>query len=479
MNLKKRIFDNTLVQVIGKVLATSLNLFAFSIMTRELGQSGFGEYTTVITFLSFFAIFADLGLTLVTVQMLGENKEKETRTLGNLFGLRLLSSIIFISLAPILVIFFDYSDGIKLGVLIAAASFIFNALNQIMVGLFQTRLKMSRVAWAETLSRVIMLLGVILSVKLNWGLNGMLATTTISSLASFVMHFIFARQFAHIKPLFEPSQWKHIMKLSWPLAITIAFNLIYLKADTLILSLFKSQAEVGLYGAAYKIIDVLSSLPFMFAGVILPLMVIAWQKKDHLKFNNLLQKSFDVLAIAAIPMVVGAQFLADDIMVLVAGHDFIGASNIFRLLILAIAAIFLGNMMSHAVIAVKKQKKIIWIYVLTSITSLIGYLILIPKFSYYGAAVITIYSESLIAILTGIYICRYLKFKLNFKGLLKAILASFIMSIFLYFKPTSCLSNNLGLMFTIIIASTIYLLALLFLRAFNRNDLKLIFSKNE
>ena len=239
MNLKKRIFDNTLVQVIGKVLATSLNLFAFSIMTRELGQSGFGEYTTVITFLSFFAIFADLGLTLVTVQMLGENKEKETRTLGNLFGLRLLSSIIFISLAPILVIFFDYSDGIKLGVLIAAASFIFNALNQIMVGLFQTRLKMSRVAWAETLSRVIMLLGVILSVKLNWGLNGMLATTTISSLASFVMHFIFARQFAHIKPLFEPSQWKHIMKLSWPLAITIAFNLIYLKADTLILSLFK------------------------------------------------------------------------------------------------------------------------------------------------------------------------------------------------------------------------------------------------
>lgn len=285
MNLKKRIFDNTLVQVIGKVLATSLNLFAFSIMTRELGQSGFGEYTTVITFLSFFAIFADLGLTLVTVQMLGENKEKETRTLGNLFGLRLLSSIIFISLAPILVIFFDYSDGIKLGVLIAAASFIFNALNQIMVGLFQTRLKMSRVAWAETLSRVIMLLGVILSVKLNWGLNGMLATTTISSLASFVMHFIFARQFAHIKPLFEPSQWKHIMKLSWPLAITIAFNLIYLKADTLILSLFKSQAEVGLYGAAYKIIDVLSSLPFMFAGVILPLMVIAWQKKDHLKFN--------------------------------------------------------------------------------------------------------------------------------------------------------------------------------------------------
>lgn len=479
MNLKKRIFDNTLVQVIGKILATGLNLFAFAIMTRELGQSGFGEYTTVITFLSFFAIIADLGLTLVTVQMLGEAKENETKILGNLFGLRLLSSLIFISLAPLIVIFFDYSDGIKLGVLIAAASFIFNSLNQIMVGLFQNRLKMNRVAWAETLSRVVMLAGVILTVKLNWGLQGMLAATTLASLTSFILHFAFARRFARIKPLFELSQWKQIMKLSWPLAITIAFNLIYLKADTLLLSLFKSQADVGLYGAAYKIIDVLSTLPFMFAGIILPLMVLAWQERDRLKFNNLLQKSFDVLAIASIPMVVGVQFLADEIIILVAGSDFNGAANILRLLILAIAAIFLGNMMSHAVIAVKKQKQIIWIYILTSITSLGAYLILIPKFSYFGAAAVTIYSESLIAILTAIYICRYLKFKLNFTGLLKAMTASFIMAIFLYLKPFSVFSNGLNLILSIVVAGLIYVLSLLLLKAFNRNDLKLILSKEK
>lgn len=479
MNIKKRIFDNTIVQIIGKILATILSLFAFAIMTRELGQSGFGEYTTVITFLSFFAIIADLGLTLVTVQMLGEAKENEARTLGNLFGLRLLSSLLFISLAPLIVIFFDYSDGIKLGVLIAAASFIFNSLNQIMVGLFQNRLKMNRVAWAETLSRVVMLLGVFLSIKLNWGLQGMLAATTIAGLASFIMHFSFARRFARIRPLFELSQWKKIMTLSWPLAITIAFNLIYLKADTLLLSLFKSQAEVGLYGAAYKIIDVLSSLPFMFAGIILPLMVLAWQERDRLKFNNLLQKSFDVLAIASIPMVVGVQFLADEIIVLVAGSDFNGAANILRLLIVAIAAIFLGNMMSHAVIAVKRQKQIIWIYMLTSITSLIAYLILIPKFSYYGAAVVTIYSESLIALLTGIYICRYLKFRLSFKGLLKAIIASLIMAIFLYLNPLSQITSILSLIITIVIASVIYLLSLMLLKGFNKEDLKLMLSKNK
>lgn len=478
MNLKKQIFNNTLVQIIGKVLATTLNLFAFAIMTRELGQNGFGEYTTVITFLSFFAILADLGLTLVTVQMLGESQNNENRILGNLFGLRLLSSLLFISLAPIIVLFFNYNENIKMGVIIAAASFVFTSLNQIMVGLFQNRLKMNRAAWAETLSRVFMILGVMLSVKLKLGLQGMLASFTFASFASFVMHYAFAKKFARIKPLFEMSQWRKIMTLSWPLAITIAFNLIYLRADTLILSIFKSQSDVGLYGAAYKIVDVLSSLPFMFAGVILPVLVLAWKEKDLIKFNNLLQKSFDILAMAAIPMVIGAQFLADEIIVLVAGPDFRPAGNILRLLIFAIAAIFLGNMMSHAVIAIKKQKQIIWIYLLTSITSLIAYLLLIPKFSYIGAAVITIYSETLITVLTTIYICHELQFKLNFTGVTKAIAASLIMAIFLWLIPSSITSSNLGLLIIITISAFIYFISLLLLKGLNKEDIKLMFSKN-
>ena len=477
MTLKKQIFNNTAVQLIGKILSTALNLFTFAIITRELGQSGFGAYTTVITFLSFFAILADLGLTLVTVQMLGEEQKEQNRTLGNLFGLRLSSSLLMIGLAPFVVMAFSYSQEIKLGVAIAAASFVFNALNQVMVGLFQTKLKMDRVAWAETLSRVSMLLGVIVVVKLKWGLQGVLLATSLAGFISFVLHYYFARQFAYIRPIFNWQEWKKILRLSWPLTITIALNLIYLKADTLLLSLFKSQAEVGLYGAAYKIIDVLSSLPFMFAGIILPLLVAAWQEKNKERFNTILQKSFDILAMAAIPMVVGVQFLADEIMIFIAGSEFQGAGNIFRLLIFAIAAIFLGNMMAHAIIAVKKQKSVIWIYILVSLSSLVAYLYLIPRFSYYGAAAVTIYSELSIALLSGIFICRYLKFKLNFQGLKKSLLASVLMGAIIYLLPTNLTKSAWGLILVILLAGFIYLASLLLLKAFSAKDLKLIIGK--
>lgn len=478
MNLSQKILSNTIVQVAGKISSTALNLFAFALMTRELGQNGFGEYTTVITFLSFFAIIADLGLTLVTSQMInGKNKEEESVILGNLFGLRLVSSILFIAPAPFIVILLNYSENIKLGVLIAAASFIFNALNQIMVGLFQNRLKMGRVAWAETLSRFVMIAGVIAAIKLNWGLNGMLIATAAASFASFLLHFIFAHKFARIKPMFNPQIWQNILKLSWPLAITIAFNLIYLRADTLILSLVKTADAVGLYGAAYKIIDVLSSLPFMFAGIILPIMITAWQKKEKTRFDNILQKSFDVMAATALPMVVGTQFLAEDIVVLIAGPEFVEAGMILRVLIFAVAAIFLGNMMAHAVIAVKAQKKVIWIYVFTSISSLLAYIFFIPRFSYFGAAAVTIYSETAIAVLTTCFIYRHLGFRLRWLNTIKSLAASIMMGAVLWLWPSAWSSSPGSLIATIIMAGSIYFIFLILLRVFSRSDLFLMINK--
>ena len=89
MRLSTRLAYNTIIQVISKVIATALGLVAIAIMTRYLGREGFGQYTTIVTFLSFFGIIADLGLTLVTVQMISQPKVDENKILSNLFSLSL------------------------------------------------------------------------------------------------------------------------------------------------------------------------------------------------------------------------------------------------------------------------------------------------------------------------------------------------------------------------------------------------------
>ncbi len=482
MKLSTKVAYNTAIQIVSKVASTILGLIAIAIMTRYLGQIGFGQYTTVVTFLSFFAMLADLGLTLVTVQLISTVKDKaeENNALGNLLGLRLVSALIFLVLGPLTIFLFPYGPDIKIGVLIAALSFVFITLNQIFVGLFQKYLRMDKVSIAEIVSRAGLLFGIILAVKYNSGLNGILSATTISSAIGFILHYLFSRRFAKIIPRFNLGYWRMIIAKSWPLAITIFFNLIYLRTDTLLLSLIKRPskigiiAEVGIYGAAYKVIDVLITVPFMFAGIILPILTLRWAQNDKIGFKNVLQKSVDFMLIIAVPLVVGTQFLAKEIIFLVAGRDFSYSAPILQLLIVASGLIFFGCMFAHAIIAIDRQKKIIGAYIFTAATSVIGYLLFIPAYSYYGVAWVSIYSEAAIALASFYIVWKYSGFKLKPAIFLKSLLASAVMALFLYLIKNH-ISDNLPVLLLTAVFS--YFVSLYIMKGISKEDLLMMVNK--
>jgi O-antigen/teichoic acid export membrane protein len=480
MSLAKKIAHNTLIQIIGKIISTVLGLFSLALITRYLGREGFGEYTTIITFLTIFAVMADFGLTLVTVQMISGVKDaiKENKILNNLFSFRLVSIIGLLALAPIVLIFMPYSNIVKGGVMITIIYFIFPALSQVVIGLLQKKLSMDRAALAEVLSRIVLIIAILSVWRYDFGLKGILVATILSGASSFIFHYIFAIKFTTIKLEWDSLLWREIFNRSWPLAITIILNLIYLRTDIIFLSLFKSAGEVGLYGAAYKVVDVLTTLPFMFAGLILPILTAAWLENKISYFKHVLQKSFDIMAIIAIPLIIGGQFLAEPVMAVVAGQEFNKSGIILQLLIIAVAAIFLGTMFSHAVIALDKQKKLIGFYAFTSISSLAAYFILIPRFSYFGAAAVTIYSELLIAIFSAYCVFKYSHFRPNFKVILKSILAGSLMGLFLYLYPKNLQLGVLGLITTICLAASIYFVILFLIGGIKLEDLKTISKKS-
>jgi len=479
MSLSGQVAKNTLIQISGKALSTVLGLFALALITRDLGLNGFGQYTTIITILTFFAVIADFGLTLVTVQMIGGHHEDEPKILNNLFSFRLVSSLVVLALAPLVVLFLPYGQAVKTGVLITALAFLFPALNQVIIGFFQKRLIMDRDSLAEIAGRLILIVAIIVSRKLGSGLNGVLIATVISGAVNFFGHYFLALRFTVFKLAFDRVLWRKIFHKSWPLTVTIVLNLIYLRADTLLLSLFRSAEEVGLYGAAYKIIDVLTAVPFMFAGLVLPILTASWLANDHNYFKKVLQKSFDFMAIVAVPLVIGAQFLGRPVMTFVAGRDFAASGLILQILIFAVAAIFLGTMFSHAVIALDKQKKMIGFYLFTSLSALLGYLILIPRFSYFGAAGVTIYSELLIAIFSFYCVLKYSRFRPELKTFGKSLIAGLPLALLLYFFPHHYQNTLGGLIFIIILAIVVYFLVLYLLGGIKDNDLKNIFARQK
>ncbi len=480
MRLSTKIAYNTIIQIVNKILVTLLALVVFGIITRELGIEGFGTYTTIITFLSFFGIMADLGLTLVSSQMLSQSKQDdEKEILGNLLTFRLVTATLFLGVAPLAVFLFPYTQEIKYGVAITTLAFLFIALNQVLVGFFQKQLRMDKVAISEVISKIVLIVGVVISIKLNKGINGILFVTVLSSAVSFLINYIFAKSLLPFKLKFDFKIWKKIMILSWPLAITTTLNLIYLKSDTLLLSITPREseigiiAEVGIYGAAYKVIDVLITFPFMFAGIILPILSSKWSSRDFGGFKKIIQKAFDIMMILAVPIIIGTQFIATEIVTCAAGNDFVLSGPILQVLILACGLIFFGIIPTHAIVAISKQKKLISFYLFTAITSLVGYLILIPIISYFGAAWMTVYSEAIVAFAAFYLLWKYVKFIPNFKITFKAFLASIIMASFIFLIINY--TRNISIILPISIIT--YFVSLYLFKGINKNDILILLNK--
>ena len=473
MTLSTKIAHNTIIQIISKIVATGLGLVTIAIMTRYLGKSGFGDYTTILVYLTFFATIADLGLTLVTVQLISKPGADEKKIIGSLFGFRLVTASFFLISAVIISFFLPYSNVIKAGIALTAFSFLFVNFNQVLVGIFQKNLRMDKVVIAETTSRLFLLIAVFFVYFFDFGLTGILVATVLSNFISFLFHYFFSKKFVRAKITFDITVWKEIIQQSWPIAVTIFFNLIYLRTDTIILSLIKSSEDVGIYGASYRVIDVLVTVPFMFAGIILPVLTKSWAEKNKDFYKSVLQKSFDFMLIISIPMLVGTYFTAGGIINIIAGPEFSESALVLKILMLAAIFIFMGTMFSHAIIAIEKQKKIISSYVFVALTSLIGYFIFIPKFSYLGAAWVTVYSELTISFASFFLVHKYTKFIPSFKIFNRVILSSGIMAVFLYYSNIF----NINFYLTLILAVIIYFVFLYIFGGITKKEIQEILNK--
>ena len=386
----RKIAHNTLIQVIGKALSIAIGLIGFGLMARYLGQEGFGYYSTIYAFLAIFGILIDLGLQMTTTQLISDPAEDESRILSNSLTIRLTASIIFLGVAPLIALFFPYPKIIKIGIAVAAVGFIFTSLVSTLTSLFQKHLVMYKVATADVVAKILFIVVLISAVSLDLGLMGIISAVVIDSFFTFAILFYFASQKVLIRPAFDLLVWRKIISRTWPIALTIGLNLIYFKGDIFIMSLIKSQTEVGLYGAPYKVLEVLININYLFLGLILPIltMVIAVKNLERLKI--VIQSTFNFLIILTTPLIVGGYFLGRPLMVLMAGPDFVISGDIIKILLIATGAILTAGLFGYVIVALNKQKQMIKFYAANAIISIIGYLIFIPLYSYWGAAWMTV-----------------------------------------------------------------------------------------
>ncbi|PIS41029.1 MAG: hypothetical protein COT26_00205 [Candidatus Kerfeldbacteria bacterium CG08_land_8_20_14_0_20_43_14] len=473
MSLTRKLALNSAVQIIGKVFSTILGLIVIGIITRALGPAKFGHYTIALAFLQIFGVLVDMGLYIVLIKKISEDEAHADQWASTAFTMRLYTALIFLALAPLVGLLTGYPGDVKTAIAIATLSTFAVTVNQVLVGVFQKALRMDKVAISELAGRLVLLVLTIWVARIHPTVPWVMWTVAAGALTNMLLSFIFSRNFVKIRFKIDKEKAKIIFKEGWPIALSIAFNLVYFKADTIILSVVRPDSEVGFYGSAYKVLEVLTTFPAMFAGLITPILAAAYAARDFSRFQMVIQKVFDNLLLLAMPLALGTGFVAYQVMRLVGGPEYVAAAPALTILMIAAACIFFGNLFANAVVTVNVQRKMLFGYGTVAVGSLVGYLLTIPRFGMIGAAMMTVASELAITITAAYLVFRATQTKLNYKIITKNFLACAPMVILLALTP------NLNLILRLIIAVVGYVFGLLLLGIFPKQLFKEIINRTD
>lgn len=432
MVIARKIAYNVAVSSVAKVLSTILALVSIGFITRYLGKEGFGNYATVLAFLSFFAAVADLGLYHIATREISRPEADTNHIMSNIFTLRVLSSLTVFIIAPILVLFFDYSPEVKKGIILVAGSLIFSSGYQVLNGVFQKNLAMDKVAVGELMGKAIQVGIVILAVKMELSFGWIVSSILFNMIASFLLLFFLAKKFVNIRLEFDFAYWKRFLKESLPIGIGAVIVFVYFKMDTILLSIMKSGADVGIYNAAYKVVENIIFFPAMIIGLIMPIMA-GTIFADRKRFEEVSNKTFKIFVILVVPLILGALFLADEIIMLIGGGQFGESADVLRVLVFALAAVFFGVFFNNILIAGNLQKKLMLVWASAAILNVSLNIWLIPKFSYTASAYISVLSELTVAVMSFYFVIKNVKYFPKIEKIFGIIFSGVVMAGVLYF----------------------------------------------
>jgi len=320
-------------------------------------------------------------------------------------------------------------------------------------------------AIGEVIGRVVLVGGLAFIIYTDSGFMPVMIVLTGASVAYTIYMWWAATK--HARPVFrfDMAIWKIITHKMWPIAISIIFNVMYLKGDIVILTLFQDHNTVALYGAAYRVIDILAQMAMMMMGLMLPLLAGAWAEKRREHMHHLYQQSFDMMMLFAVPMVVGGVMLATPLITLVAGDKFQNAGPILSVLLVSTFSLYIGAIYGHLAVALDKQKQTMWIYISNAVLTVAGYFYFIPRYGMWGAAGMTLFSETYAGIMLFLTVKHYLKLTLNVQTFGKILFSALVMAAVLY------MFKNLPVLLLIPLGGTVYMLFLFGMGAISKETL--------
>ncbi len=421
-------WSNTLKNFIYSFLLTSCNfIFAFityPYVSRVLGVTNIGICNYVDSIITYFVLFSTLGIGSYGVREIAKCKEDKgacSRVFSSLLIINLILSIIAL-LALIICIYtipllFPYKQFLWIG----AIKIIFSVF--LIEWFFEGLSNFKYITIRSIVVRIVYAICVFVLIRneedvlLYYGLT--VGTIAVNSL----LNFTYARKFVKFSLFNVCFSGLFLPIISF--GIHRILSSFYNTFSTFYLGLTTNDTQVGYFSTACKLYGILIMGFSALTTVLVPRVSELVGKGDKTGLEAILVRTFDVLLIFTIPVIIFSNVYASQIIYIIAGPGYEGAELPFRIVI---SLLFIAAMQQIVVqqflLAAGNSTSVLVLSLVGAAMALILNIIFTPLFKATGSAISLVFS-TLMVLLVGIYYFeRIFGFKLPYRRMIKYILFS-------------------------------------------------------
>ena len=199
--------------------------------------------------------------------------------------------------------------------------------------------------------------------------------------------------FSRLRPRLRRDEAASLIRDAVPIAVALAMNVLYLRLLVVMVSLTTNETETGLYGTAFRVVELFIGIPPIVIGVALPLLAVAGADDlDRLRYGT--ERLLEVGIVASMGLALIVTILAEPTLELLGGEEFAGASRLLQIQIWALVPLAAGTVMGLTLLSLRRQRDIALSNALALAVVLTAGFALISAYGAEGAAVAGLVAES-------------------------------------------------------------------------------------
>lgn len=427
MSIKRNFAYSSFLTMAGYIFP----LITYPYVSRILGVTYIGKCNFIDNIIQCFVLTSMLGIATVGIREVAKNKEDKIALSKVFTGLFIINSfttllafcLLFISIYSIEK-FAGYKDLLFIGSLKLFGTYL-------MIDWFYKGIEEFRFITVRTLIiRILYVVSVFLFVKDKSDYDLYYWLLSISVIVNASINVFYSFKYIHFSFDFDVTR-KLIRPITY-LGIYSILAWLYNSFCTTYLGFISNDQEVGYFTTAAKLYVILLSLFSAFAGVMLPRLSNLVGKKDVASFQNLIDKSFNLVISLTVPLVVFSIIYAPDVIKIIAGDGYEGAVWPMRLIMPLILIVGINQILIIQIMTPLKLDRLILVNtVWGAIIGLSLNFLLTPQYFSVGAAISWVMSEVVVMFSALYFIHKYTQILFPISVLLKNVCYGLVLSLML------------------------------------------------